>query len=310
MAAEKAAAEEPRATLQLPLTLTVTIVTVVVVVYAFMSGVGEGVVGAAAGAAAAVGILHSLWEEEERTELLAVAVTGVTGGIAGIAAAMLRSMVGERSLTGAAIVGCHSRSCNSCNSKNTVTVRYKNNKAFYRCIETVCRSKCSNNSSNSIEMGNKYNKMGKRSNKVGSIPSKSSSTMDYRSSKKSIQHISIIWSIRISTNSSRSNSISSISISSSIRISSISRTSIWIIWRIIGIGVSTSTSGRSSNFWIRLERTIKSAADSRSRCDVTNCCFFAFGFILFSCYLCGCVSMLLFIVVSLPVPVVSAVLPL
>ncbi|XP_016416803.1 uncharacterized protein LOC107746959 [Sinocyclocheilus rhinocerous] len=105
MAAEKAAAEEPRATLQLPLTLTVTIVTVVVVAYAFMSGVGEGVVGAAAGAAAAVGILHSLWGEEERTELLAVAVTGVTGGIAGIAAAMLRSMVGERSLTGAAIVG-------------------------------------------------------------------------------------------------------------------------------------------------------------------------------------------------------------
>lgn len=105
MAAEKAAAKEPRATLQSPLTLTVAIVTVVVVVYAFMSGVGEGVVGAAAGAAAAVGVLHSQWEEKERTELLAVAVTGVTGGIAGIAAAMLRSMVGERSLTGAAIVG-------------------------------------------------------------------------------------------------------------------------------------------------------------------------------------------------------------
>lgn len=99
-AAEKAAAEEPRATLQSPLTLTVMIVTVVVVAYAFMSGVGEGVVGAAA-----VGVLHSQWKEEERTELLAVAVTGVTGGIAGIAAATLRSMVGERSLTGAAIVG-------------------------------------------------------------------------------------------------------------------------------------------------------------------------------------------------------------
>lgn len=105
MAAEKAAAEESRATVQSPLTLTVTVVTVVVVAYAFMSGVGEAVVGAAAGAAAAVGVLHSQWEEEERTELLAVAVTGVTGGIAGIAAAMLRSMLGERSLTGAAIVG-------------------------------------------------------------------------------------------------------------------------------------------------------------------------------------------------------------
>ncbi|XP_059363093.1 uncharacterized protein LOC132101881 isoform X2 [Carassius carassius] len=102
---EKAAAEEPRATLQSPLTLTITIVTVVVVAYVFMSGGGEGIVGAAAGAAAGVGILHSVWEEEERTGLLAVVVTGVTGGIAGIAAAMLRSMVGERSLTGAAIVG-------------------------------------------------------------------------------------------------------------------------------------------------------------------------------------------------------------
>ncbi|KAF4101616.1 hypothetical protein G5714_018048 [Onychostoma macrolepis] len=105
MVAEKAAAKEPRATLQSPMILTVTIVTVVVVAYAFMSGVGEGVVGAAAGAAAAVGVLHSQWEEKERTELLTVAVTGVTGGIAGIAAAMLRSMVGEHSLTGAAIVG-------------------------------------------------------------------------------------------------------------------------------------------------------------------------------------------------------------
>ncbi|XP_042599655.1 uncharacterized protein LOC109076525 isoform X2 [Cyprinus carpio] len=304
MAAEKAAAEEPRETLLSPLTLTITIVTVVVVVYAYISGVGEGVVGAAAGAAAGIGILHSLWEEEERTELLAVAVTGVTGGIAGLAAAMLRSMVAERSLTGAAIVGA-SRSCNSCNSKNTITMRYKNNKAFKRCIETVCRSESSSNSRES-------NKMGKRSNKVCSIPSKISSTMDYRSSKKSIQCISIIWSIRISTNSSRSSSINSISISSSIRISSSrnssSRSSIWIIWRIIGTWVSTCS--RSSTFWIRLERTIKpAAADPRSRYDVTNCCFFAFAFILFSCYLRGFVSMLLF-VDSLPVPVVSAVLPL
>ncbi len=105
LAAEKAAAEEPRATLQSPLTLTVIIVTVIVVAYAFMSVVGEGVVGAAAGAAAGVGILYLQWEEEERTGLVAVAVTGVTGGIAGIAAAMLRSMVGARSLTGAEIVG-------------------------------------------------------------------------------------------------------------------------------------------------------------------------------------------------------------
>ncbi|XP_026143620.1 uncharacterized protein LOC113118559 isoform X2 [Carassius auratus] len=102
---EKAAAEELRATLQSPLTLTITIVIVVVVAYVFMSGVGESIVGAAAGAAAGVCILHSRWEEEERTDLLAIVVTGGTGGIAGIVAAMLRSMVGERSLTGAAVVG-------------------------------------------------------------------------------------------------------------------------------------------------------------------------------------------------------------
>lgn len=101
-----AAGEEPRATLQSPLILPVATVVVVVVGYALMSTV-EVVVGAAAGAAAGVCILKYLWEEEEeeRKGPVGVAVTAIAGGVAGAAAAKLRSMVGAQSLIGSAIVG-------------------------------------------------------------------------------------------------------------------------------------------------------------------------------------------------------------
>lgn len=104
---EAAVGEEPRATLQSPLTLTLTLVTIVLLVlgYSLMLTVAEIVVGAAAGAAAGVCILNLLWEEEERKRPIAVVVTAVAGGVAGAAAAKLRSMVGSYSLTGSAIAG-------------------------------------------------------------------------------------------------------------------------------------------------------------------------------------------------------------
>ncbi|XDV29442.1 hypothetical protein PO909_032571, partial [Leuciscus waleckii] len=103
-AGKAAAEEEPRATLQSPLILTVAAVVVVVVGYALMSTC-EVVVGAAAGAAAGVCILKLLWEEEERKGPVGVAVTAIAGGVAGAAAAKLRSMIGAQSLIGSAIVG-------------------------------------------------------------------------------------------------------------------------------------------------------------------------------------------------------------
>lgn len=105
MAGKAAAGEEPRATLQSPLILTVATVVAVVVGYALMSTVCDVVVGAAAGAAAGVCILKYLWEEEERKGPVGVAVTAIAGGVAGAAAAKLRSMVGAQSLIGSAIVG-------------------------------------------------------------------------------------------------------------------------------------------------------------------------------------------------------------
>ncbi|XP_050990808.1 uncharacterized protein LOC127180663 [Labeo rohita] len=105
MVAEKtASAGELKAALQSPLTLTLAVVAAVVVGYALISGVAEPIVGAVAGAAAGVGVLQLQWEKEERTAV-AVAVTAVAGGAAGAAAAVLRSLMAAKSLTGAALFG-------------------------------------------------------------------------------------------------------------------------------------------------------------------------------------------------------------
>ncbi|XP_026135392.1 interferon-induced very large GTPase 1-like [Carassius auratus] len=107
------AAGDQRATLQYtlqatwkPKTLTLTIaVTVALAVIVTMSGItiADTVIGAAAGSAAGVSILQSLWEVETKTG--EVLVTAAAGGLAGIAAAILRSMVGAQSLTASAVTG-------------------------------------------------------------------------------------------------------------------------------------------------------------------------------------------------------------
>jgi len=80
-------------------------VAAVVVVGFILMPTGDTIVGAAAGAAAGFCILKSLWEEEQRKDQVAVAVTAIAGGIAGAGAAKLRSMVGAPSLIGSAIFG-------------------------------------------------------------------------------------------------------------------------------------------------------------------------------------------------------------
>uniref|UniRef100_A0A8C1PH31 VLIG-type G domain-containing protein n=1 Tax=Cyprinus carpio TaxID=7962 RepID=A0A8C1PH31_CYPCA len=106
-------AGEQRATLQYtlqatwkpkPLTVTIAVTFAVAVVVA-MSGItiAEAVIGAAAGAAAGVSILQSSWEAEASTG--EVIVTAVAGGLAGITAAILRSLVGAQSLTASAVTG-------------------------------------------------------------------------------------------------------------------------------------------------------------------------------------------------------------
>uniref|UniRef100_A0A8C2CZU5 VLIG-type G domain-containing protein n=1 Tax=Cyprinus carpio TaxID=7962 RepID=A0A8C2CZU5_CYPCA len=106
-------AGEQRATLQYtlqatwkpkPLTVTIAVTFAVAVVVA-MSGItiAEAVIGAAAGAAAGVSILQSSWEAEASTG--EVLVTAVAGGLAGITAAILRSLVGAQSLTASAVTG-------------------------------------------------------------------------------------------------------------------------------------------------------------------------------------------------------------
>ncbi|CAM4329061.1 unnamed protein product [Leuciscus chuanchicus] len=89
---------------QTPLIVTIALTVAVVAVVVAIAGttLAEVVVGAAAGAAAGVGIFQSLWEDGRTA---AVLVTAVAGGLAGTAAAILRSLIVAQSITGSAVAG-------------------------------------------------------------------------------------------------------------------------------------------------------------------------------------------------------------